>query len=51
MIKAFILQSYLAPYRVNLFNEINKQKYIDLQLIYFSKYEKRSLWLNKIFNP
>jgi len=44
MKKIFILQPYLAPYRVGLFNEIDKPKNVELHLIYFSEYEKRRKW-------
>ncbi|HAR62080.1 MAG: hypothetical protein DKM50_01925 [Candidatus Margulisiibacteriota bacterium] len=44
--KVVILQPYIAPYRVNLFNEINNFDDIDLYLLYFNKTEERRKWNN-----
>jgi len=44
MTKAVILQKYLAPYRVPLFNEIARHPEIELILLYFGEFESRRKW-------
>jgi glycosyltransferase involved in cell wall biosynthesis len=44
MIRVVVLQKYLAPYRVPLFNRLARQRDIDLTVLYYGREEQRRRW-------
>ncbi len=44
MKKVVILQKYLAPYRVPIFNALAGSPEMDLSLLYYGKPEARRIW-------